>query len=104
MKKNGHKSRRLRQKRRETILLGVVGGILILVMVLGIVNLVIGGRKTGYTVTVDGHIHAHDGTHVGTVEEILGENRTDVVVTEDGHVHAADGTHLGSIGEKNYAE
>jgi len=104
MKKNGHKSKRLRQKRRENILIGVLGGILILMMVLGIVNLATDSKKTGYTVTADGHIHAHDGTHVGTIEEILGENRTDVVVTEDGHVHAADGTHLGSIGEKNYAE
>ena len=87
-------SKKAHQKRRETIFVGVLIGLLILAVVMGIVDWLNGDEGTGFTVTEDGHVHAADGTHIGTVEEIFGEG---VVVTEDGHVHGADGEHVGSL-------
>lgn len=91
MKKKGTKSRKAQQKKREIILIGVVIGLLFLAAVLGIIDAVTGGsRAGGYTVTEDGHIHAADGTHIGTVEELFGEQGGNVVIDEEGHIHIVD--------------
>ena len=91
--KKSYKSKKAMQKRRETIFFYALGGLLVLAVVFGVIDL-IWGKDSGYTITEDGHVHAADGTHIGTVEEMFGGN---VTVSEDGHVHAADGTHIADI-------
>ena len=76
---------------------GVVLGVIVAALiVVGVIDLINGGRGTTLVVTEDGHVHTADGTHVGTVEEIFGEG---AVATEDGHVHTEDGTHVGDISD-----
>lgn len=95
MKKPIHKHRKNQSKLTNLIL----GGALVLTLVL-IIALVVANQlapeASDYVITADGHVHAADGTHLGTSEEMFG---SDYVVTEDGHVHAADGTHLGTYDE-----
>lgn len=104
MKKNTVRSKKTQQKKTEKLFIRVMCVLLALVMILGLVEAVIGGNNTGstYTVTEDGHVHAADGTHLGTVEELFGEG-AGTVVTEDGHIHAEDGTHIGTVGEEGAA-
>ena len=105
MKKNTVRSKKTQQKKTEKLFIRVMCVLLVLVMILGLVEAVIGGgSNTGstYTVTEDGHVHAADGSHIGTVEELFGEG-AGTVVTEDGHIHAEDGTHIGTVGEEGAA-
>lgn len=101
MKKKSYKSKKAIQKKRETIFIGVLAVLLVLALILGVVDLFNGDQGAGYIVTEDGHVHAADGTHVGTVEEVFGEG---AIVTEDGHVHTAAGDHIGSLDDVSAAD
>lgn len=70
--KKKNRSKKALQKRRERIFIGVVIALLVLGIALAIVHFVTGGNQTTYTITEDGHVHAEDGTHIGTVEELFG--------------------------------
>ena len=94
MKKKSYKSKKVLQKRRETLFIGALAVLLVIALILGVIDIFDGDKGSGLTVTEDGHVHAADGTHIGTVEELFGEN---AVVTEDGHVHSDDGEHIGSL-------
>lgn len=90
MKKKSYKSKKTQQKNRERILVGGLAGLLVLALLLGTLESMIGVGGAGYSVTEDGHVHAADGTHLGTVEELFGESGTGNIITEDGHDHAAE--------------
>lgn len=100
-KKKSYKSKKAIQKKRETMFIGVLAVLLAVALILGVVDLFNGDQGSGYTVTADGHVHAADGTHIGTVEELFGEG---AVVTEDGHVHTDAGDHIGSLDDITAAD
>ena len=97
MKKKTFKSKSSRKQQREKLFLGVIIALVVLAVVFGVIELITGGNKQTYTVTEDGHIHAADGTHIGTLEELLGESG--YTISEDGHIHAEDGTHVGDLSD-----
>jgi len=101
MKKKNYRSKKVLQKRRETIFIGALAVLLVVALILGVIDIFDGDNGSGYTVTEDGHVHASDGTHIGTVEEIFGEG---AVVTGDGHVHSADGDHIGDLNDIIFTE
>lgn len=101
MKKKNYRSKKVLQKRRETIFIGALAVLLVVALILGVIDIFDGDNGSGYTVTEDGHVHAADGTHIGTVEEIFGEG---AVVTGDGHVHSADGDHIGDLNDIIFTE
>ena len=59
-----------RQNKREDMFIRVLIGLGVLLIVLVVVSKFIGNDDTGYVVTEDGHVHASDGTHLGTMEEL----------------------------------
>lgn len=95
--------RKNRQKAFEVGFIALLVAAVVLVGALIVVQLTQGaGDDPGYVVTQDGHVHAPDGTHIGTYEEVFGEGG--YVVTEGGHVHAPDGTHVGTYEDAPAAE
>ena len=91
MKKNSRKQ----MQKQEMMLNYIFGGMLILAVLLLVVLTLSRNSTTAptdYVITADGHVHAADGTHLGTTDEMLGDK---YIITTDGHVHAEDGTHVG---------
>ena len=91
MKKNIRKQ----NQKQEKMLNYIFGGMLILAVLLLVVFTISRNSATAptdYVITADGHVHAADGTHLGTTDEMLSDK---YIITADGHVHAEDGTHVG---------
>jgi len=99
MKKTNGKKFSLRGMKKEDLLIRALIAAVILSVVLLIAAKLFGGSDSDYTITSDGHVHAADGTHIGTVEDIYGASSDNIIITDDGHVHTADGTHIGSAEE-----
>ena len=97
MKKTNSKSKKARRSARENLFLIVIVAALVVTLALALVQRFTATKEVNYIITSDCHVHAQDGTHVGTIEDLFGENAGDLVVTEDGHLHTADGAHVGNV-------
>lgn len=95
MKKNVRRSKK-NQEKLYNLLFGGILALMAILFVALIIARAVAPEASDYVITADGHVHAADGTHLGTTEEMFG---SDYVVTEDGHVHAPDGTHIGTTEE-----
>ena len=86
-----------RKKDLSGLLVRVFIGMMIAVVLLIIAGLILSAQPadTGYVITEDGHVHASDGTHIGTYDELFGDSG--LTVTEDGHIHDAEGNHVGDV-------
>lgn len=88
-------SKKYRRKNRQRALELIFYGLLIVGVLLLIALAILPddtAGSSGYVITEDGHVHAADGTHIGTYDESTG-----YVITADGHVHTIDGAHIGTV-------
>ena len=97
MKKTNSKSKKARRNARENLFLIVIVAALVITVALALVQRFTQPKEVNYIITSDGHVHAQDCTHIGTLEDLFGENADGLVVTEDGHLHTADGGHVGNV-------
>jgi len=98
MKKKNYKGTKNRRKGREDLFLIILVIAFVVLIAAAAIQRLTADDSVNYVITAEGHVHAADGTHIGTVDELFGSEGS-VVVTEDGHLHAEDGSHIGTVNE-----